>query len=414
LNHAIKRCKGLGEYILGEISDLAGMGKAVDKFLSLVEATVGTLYRPRAIRKEGQAQIEFEANKVVALARAENEVRLIRAEGDANLAERAIARLRSQEIFKQSNIEAIVDKTIPKIENQEIKEDIDKDWLHYFFDSCSGISNESVQELWSKVLAQKITSSAEFSKKLIDCLRWLDERWAKQFADLAPTIYLFNGFFPEEVEFENRKFKAIRYRFSPRFLEEIGLFKENLNKVIRFRNFSLTIEFKELSDRLLNMRNFYELTYTGSQLARIVCPSIVRREELICKETADLMQRQDLRSGPNYSNTRNNVDSAIFSDDKRANLVIGQIIDFLNENIGSVKIQKTILRKIKVKIKGKVQDTLLHDTETIFTIIKSADSKLQIRKNLKGVYGSSLHKVEAAFIEELQLHLKVNRDFLAR
>ena len=67
--------------------------------------------------------------------------------------ERAIARLRHQELTKQKNIESIIDQTIPKIENKSIENEVDKDWLSYFFESCAGVSEARIQALWSDCLS---------------------------------------------------------------------------------------------------------------------------------------------------------------------------------------------------------------------------------------------------------------------
>jgi hypothetical protein len=98
------------------MEDLAGFGKATEKFFSLIESAVGTLYRPEAIRAEGRAIADAEAYKVVALARAEAEAKGIQTDSQQELAERAVARIRHQELLKQSNIDSIVEITADESE----------------------------------------------------------------------------------------------------------------------------------------------------------------------------------------------------------------------------------------------------------------------------------------------------------
>jgi hypothetical protein len=137
------------------MDDLAGLGKAAEKFFALLEASVGTLYRPKSIRKEGEAAAEVEAYKVVALAKANAKADLIRLDAQQDLERRAINRLRQQELVKQTNIEAIAEAALDEVGASEINESADKDWLNYFFDGCASVSDSDVQKLWAKVLARQ-------------------------------------------------------------------------------------------------------------------------------------------------------------------------------------------------------------------------------------------------------------------
>jgi hypothetical protein len=89
------------------MDDLAGFGKAAEKFLALLESSVGALYRPRAIRREGKAAADTEAYKLVALANAEVKASIVKADGQYDLEQRALNRIRQQELTKQTNIESI-------------------------------------------------------------------------------------------------------------------------------------------------------------------------------------------------------------------------------------------------------------------------------------------------------------------
>ena len=109
------------------MEDLAGIGRAVEKFLGLVQSSIGTLYRPRALRQEGKAKADAGAYQLVTEAKAAAEVSLINFEAEQTLAERTAARLRHQEMTKQENLESIIDRTIPRIEHQTISSNVDED-----------------------------------------------------------------------------------------------------------------------------------------------------------------------------------------------------------------------------------------------------------------------------------------------
>ena len=122
-----------------DIKDLGGIGHATEKFLDAIQSAIGALYRPRSLLLEGRASADVEAYKMVALAKAERESQLIRSDAEQELAARAVERLRHQETVKQLNMESIVDKALNELGEDEVGENVDVDWLHYFFDSCGNI-----------------------------------------------------------------------------------------------------------------------------------------------------------------------------------------------------------------------------------------------------------------------------------
>ena len=172
---------------------------------------------------------------------------------------------------KQRNIESIIDQTIPKIEQESINAEVDKDWLSYFFESCASISEEKIQTLWSDVLASKLTGG-DLPRKVIDCLRWMDAEAGRQFAELAQLILLFDGAFTMIVQPLGQKDLSFGFGYDTDALVDIGLIKENLNKTFRFTFASLVITCQELSDRSLEFRRFFEFTQAGERLASVVVP----------------------------------------------------------------------------------------------------------------------------------------------
>jgi hypothetical protein len=389
------------------MNDLIGVGRAVEKFLELVQSSIGTLYRPRAIRKEGQAQAEADAYRLAMLAEVQKRANRTVSDPDRDLAERALARLRHQEIFKQSNIETIVDATTKLLEGEhDVRDNIDRDWLHYFFESCSIVSDKNVQELWSKILARKVTSESRIPRKIIDCLRWLDASLGQQFLELAPRLYLFEGFFTNDIELRGKKLESIGFPFNVESMQEIGLIKENMNRTFGFRLCSMRIECRELSDRSLEFRHFYELTEAGRRLAEIVCPGIVEFGKSKREREVDADDPATIELA-NYTDARDELETMLAPAHERIRLTIGNIIDFLIQTAASISIEKEYWKSVKY---GR-SNHIVQEYRPILTISKRTATEIEI-KELWQSQKRSLHGIEVRFLRLLVLHLKANEKLI--
>ena len=163
------------------MDDLVGIGKLAEavskpteKLIEEVSKGIGTLYRPRAIRKEGEAEavkllaIETakaeaeEARKDIALAGQMN--RLAQLSGsDPLLIERAKIRLALQELQGQVNIEAIANAAVEQLPEQVSDAPVSDEWRQRFFKLAADVSEEGMQEIWAKVLAGEVAKPQSFS-----------------------------------------------------------------------------------------------------------------------------------------------------------------------------------------------------------------------------------------------------------
>lgn len=376
------------------MEDLAGIGRAAERFLELVQSSIGTLYRPRAIRRDGKAAADAEAYKIIALAKANNEARLIAFDGEQALAERAIERLRHQELNKQRNIESIIDQTIPKIEQESVEEAdeetveeaVDKDWLSYFFESCATVSEEKLQALWSDVLASKITGE-DLPRKAIDCLRWMDSHDAKQFAEFAQLLYLFRGSFVWITQRTRDPILSLDLGYDTDALVDIGLIKENFNKEFRFIFASMFITCKNLSDRSLEFRRFFEFTQTGEKLASVVVPSIRKHRA----------ESDELKASEVYSDEQFQIDNEVVVSEDRIKILCGGISMFVIQNKVEVIIEKSLVR-----VQGRKH---LDDTQKVMSISTSS-GELVIKQFKRGRHWKALSEFEKTSLARLASFLK--------
>jgi len=386
------------------MDDLAGFGKAAERFFGLIESSVGALYKPRALRKEGAAAADAEAYKLVALANAKAKADLIQFESQQDLEQRAVNRLRQQELTKQSNIEAIVAAAVNDIGDSKVNQSADKDWLNYFFEACAGVSDEDVQKLWAKVLAKQAISDRGLSRKLVDCLRWTDGPLAEQFMQLAPRIFYFQGFFANDVGLRKDQMTSFSSAFRSRALEEVGLLRENLSKTLEFSFQSLRISCVELSDRSLDLRQFFEFSTAGRELARTVCEPIIQFDKKLSRLLPDSIEQVRRNLGHRlYSDEDVKLDSIIFGIDKRTKLAVSHLAQFLIEIPGEVVIRKNIVRKDKII-----------DARPVFSVVKKTTNKMIIKRETTGPYLNALHRTEKDFLVTLERVLEANREMICR
>jgi hypothetical protein len=384
------------------MEDLGGFGRAAEKFFDLISSSVGTLYKPRAIRTEGKAKADADAYQVVAMAKAQGESKLIASEADQALAERAFARLRQQEMTKQVNVESIIEKTSIEIDGKKVADEVDKDWMFYFFESCSTISDETIQKYWAQVLAQKVTGNSRLPRRLIDCLRWMDVDLADRFAEMAVRIELFGGFFAHRIEFKKRRLSSISNPFSPGALEEVGLIKEETNRTFDFECFALRVECTELSDRSIQFRRFYDFTQSGRILARVVVPKIRSYVQFIdSQEKGD--QEFHIFHGNVYGELRSRAEAHLMSSAKKRAIAAGEITHFLMENEACVRIKKAIHSRRGAHT--------VHDVEDVMTLTNSG-SGLKIKRLRSKPHWKALSQSEREFLDEVAAYAECNKDLI--
>lgn len=115
-------------------------------------------------------------------------------EVDANLIQRTQIRFLKQELRKQKNLEQIFEKAEKIIDNEQPQSQekssntLNEDWLSYYIENASKISDEQVQDLWAKILAGEIIKPKTFSKRTIDILLRLSSEEAQLFEKICGYI----------------------------------------------------------------------------------------------------------------------------------------------------------------------------------------------------------------------------------
>lgn len=167
--------------------NLGDISKPATVLIEKISDAVGGYFKPYQIKR---------------VAKAEAEVELIEAEAQiqvSDLQRRAVNRFIAEESKKQENIETIAGEAIPLLEDNSKPENMEEDWIANFFDKCRIVSDNEMQNLWSKVLAGEANSPGSFSKRTVNFLGSLDKSDAELFTslcgfgwfvgDVVPLIY---------------------------------------------------------------------------------------------------------------------------------------------------------------------------------------------------------------------------------
>lgn len=101
------------------------------------------------------------------------------------LAQRADRRLQMQRERQQYNLESIMTLALEYCPEQVSAQDIDPDWFQQYCELVLEISNNSMQQLWAKILAGEIASPGKFSLKTLHSLKRMSFKEAQALQQAA-------------------------------------------------------------------------------------------------------------------------------------------------------------------------------------------------------------------------------------
>ena len=165
-------------------------GKPLEKLIDVVSKGIGTLYRPRQIRKEADAQAY--AIKVLENAKAlsASEAALIEAETKDRIAERIVAK----EFRRQENIDSVVEMAANNLANTTVSDQpVEEDWAARFFNIVQDVSKDEMKVLWAKILAKEIEKPSSYSLRTLEILRNISYEEAELFMKLADFVFEQSG-----------------------------------------------------------------------------------------------------------------------------------------------------------------------------------------------------------------------------
>jgi hypothetical protein len=167
-------------------------GKPLEKLIDAVSKGIGTLYRPRQIRKEADAQAY--AIKVLEKAKAEAGADSMLIEADT--VERIGQRLVAQEIRRQNNIDTVVEAAADDLKGKDVSDEpVNEDWATRFFGIVQDVSQKEMKTIWAKILAKEIEKPSSYSLRTLELLRNISYEEAELFTKLSDFVIKQSGCF---------------------------------------------------------------------------------------------------------------------------------------------------------------------------------------------------------------------------
>ncbi len=176
---------------------LSAIVSPANKLIDAISKGIGTLYEPHRLKKLADA--EAYRIKTIGQALSENTdlpVQYNNGEISVDLTEyeslqkRAVCRFARQETQRQFNLENIADKAYDLLKDQQPQSDetVSQDWMTRFINNAQDVSDEDVQNLWSRILADEIVRPTSISIKTLDVIKNLSKEDAFLFEKISKHV----------------------------------------------------------------------------------------------------------------------------------------------------------------------------------------------------------------------------------
>ena len=149
------------------------LAKNYGALLNKVSNAAGVLYKPFHIRRKAKARGH------AALTEAEHET------ASAEIYRRAEHRRREEDARHQKNMENILEKALPRIDEGAEPNLMDNDWTANYIEKCRIVSDDKMQDLWARVLAGEANAPGSYSKRTVNFLSEMDKPEAEMFTNLC-------------------------------------------------------------------------------------------------------------------------------------------------------------------------------------------------------------------------------------
>ena len=196
--------------------NLGNLSKPADTLIKKVSDAVGGLFAPYQVKRMAKAEAE------AAMIKAQSKTEI------TDLHRRALHRWIEEEAQRQKNMEDITAKALPQLDEKATPDSVENDWLVNFFDKSRIVSDNEMQELWSRVLAGEANTPGTYSKRTVNFLSDLDKTDAESFAKLCGFGWMIGGVVPLVFDFRAEIYNKYGINFnSLSHLESIGLIQFN-------------------------------------------------------------------------------------------------------------------------------------------------------------------------------------------
>ena len=125
-------------------------------------------------------------------------------------------------------MEDITAKAVPQLNENSNPDSMENDWIVNFFDKSRIVSNDEMQELWSRVLAGEANTPGTYSKRTVNFLSDLDKSEADLFTKLCGFVWNIGALKPLVFDPESEIYNRHGINFNSLIhLDSIGLIQFN-------------------------------------------------------------------------------------------------------------------------------------------------------------------------------------------
>ena len=132
-------------------------------------------------------------------------------------------------------MESITAKALPQLSENATPSSVEDDWIVNFFEKSRIVSDNEMQELWSRVLAGEANAPGTYSKRTVNFLSDLDKGEAALFTKFCGFAWVIGNLVPLVFDVQAETYNKHGINFNAlQHLDSIGLVKfENLSGFIR-------------------------------------------------------------------------------------------------------------------------------------------------------------------------------------
>lgn len=210
------------------------------------------------------------------------------------LEDRCNKRKRLAKLRKQENIEAIMEKTFSFFENMQIDKRPDFDWLNRYISLADNVSNNTMQDLWAKILASELSRPGLYSLKALKVFRDMSITDAKLLAKACSLAVkdqskkniriitgsyqqpgLFNFLSKDRQQFINLGTFGLNYADILSLADNNLIFQQESELSITTKSEKLNFYYNNMPLKLSSKKNnvalqFYKFTPIGTELANLI------------------------------------------------------------------------------------------------------------------------------------------------
>ena len=197
---------------MSELSDFTGLSKAAVVLAQRASSIIGDFLKPVHIRRIARAKAD------AAITSAETDIEI------EDLKRRALRRWVEEEASHQRNMENTTAKALSQLKDDARPDLLNHDWLVNYYDKCRKVSDEEMQNLWSRILSGEANAPGSFSRRTVNFVSELDKEEAELFSTLCRFSWFIGTNLPLIIDHRDKVYNEYGVDYtSLSHLHSIGL-----------------------------------------------------------------------------------------------------------------------------------------------------------------------------------------------